>query len=108
MIMIIIIIININININIIIIMDIIIIIIIIIIMKCFQFIYKWWAQYCELKSDYEEAIKYYQKADELSLAVKVLCSSGKLNEVSFMNLNIYYNFLCNHIYIYVYFFSMD
>jgi len=45
------------------------------------KFIYKWWAQYCELKSDYEEAIKYYQKADELSLAVKVLCSSGKLNE---------------------------
>jgi len=43
--------------------------------------IYKWWAQYCELKNDYEEAIKYYQKADELSLAVKVLCSSGKLNE---------------------------
>ncbi|ORX82074.1 hypothetical protein BCR32DRAFT_327034 [Anaeromyces robustus] len=43
--------------------------------------IYKWWAQYCELKSDFEEAIKYYQKANELSLAVKVLCSSGKLNE---------------------------
>ncbi|OUM64974.1 hypothetical protein PIROE2DRAFT_8118 [Piromyces sp. E2] len=43
--------------------------------------IYKWWAQYCELKNDFEEAIKYYEKADEISLAVKVLCSSGKLNE---------------------------
>ncbi|ORX53869.1 WD40 repeat-like protein [Piromyces finnis] len=43
--------------------------------------IHKWWAQYCELKNDFEEAIKYYEKAEEISLAVKVLCSSGKLNE---------------------------
>lgn len=50
-----------------------------------FRALHKWWAQYMESTGDMENALQYYENAQDYLSLVRVYCYCGQMDKVSFL-----------------------
>lgn len=50
-----------------------------------YRALHKWWAQYMESTGDMENALQYYENAQDYLSLVRVYCYCGQMDKVGFL-----------------------
>lgn len=51
-----------------------------------YRALHKWWAQYMESTGDMENALQYYENAQDYLSLVRVYCYCGQMDKVDFLS----------------------